>query len=116
MSPDVFAADGSWRAHYKFPAVALSSITNRVTGVALTGAMSAGGIIALVGGAEAVPMTMEMFKANAPLAVVPVLLLPPPPRPSVRPSPPPHSLDPFAAALPPRSPRVLQHYQSLCSG
>ena len=72
MSPDVFAADGSWRAHYKFPAVALSSITNRVTGVALTGAMSAGGIIALVGGAEAVPMTMEMFKANAPLAVVPV--------------------------------------------
>jgi succinate dehydrogenase (ubiquinone) cytochrome b560 subunit len=72
MSPDVFDADGSWRAHYKFPVVALSSITNRVTGVALTGAMSAGGIIALVGGAEAVPMTMEMFKANAPLAVVPV--------------------------------------------
>ena len=72
MSPDVFAADGSWRAHYKFPAVALSSITNRVTGVALTGAMSAGGVIALVGGPEAVPMTMEMFKANAPLAVVPV--------------------------------------------
>jgi len=72
MSPDVFDADGSWRAHYKFPAVALSSITNRVTGVALAGAMSAGGVVALVGGAEAVPMTMEMFKANAPLAVAPV--------------------------------------------
>ena len=71
MSPDVFAADGSWRPHYKFPAVALSSITNRVTGVALTGAMSAGGVIALVGGPEAVPMTIEMFKAHAPFAVMP---------------------------------------------
>ena len=71
MSPDVFAADGSWNPHYKFPAVALSSITNRVTGVALTGAMSAGGVIALVGGPEAVPMTIEMFKAHAPFAVMP---------------------------------------------
>lgn len=71
MSPDVFAADGSWSPHYKFPAVALSSITNRVTGVALTGAMSAGGVIALVGGSEAVPMTIEMFKAHAPFAVMP---------------------------------------------
>jgi succinate dehydrogenase (ubiquinone) cytochrome b560 subunit len=34
--------------------------------------MSTGGIIALVGGAEAVPATMELFKATAPLAVVPV--------------------------------------------
>jgi len=71
MSPDVFAADGSWSPHYKFPAVALSSITNRVTGVVLTGAMSAGGVIALVGGPEAVPMTIEMFKAHAPFAVMP---------------------------------------------
>ena len=71
MSPDGFAADGSWSPHYKFPAVALSSITNRVTGVALTGAMSAGGVIALVGGPEAVPMTIEMFKAHAPFAVMP---------------------------------------------
>ena len=51
--------------------MALSSITNRVTGVALTGAMSAGGVIALVGGPEAVPMTIEMFKAHAPFAVMP---------------------------------------------
>lgn len=71
LSPDVFAADGGWSAHYKFPPVALSSITNRVTGVVLSGAMSAGGVIALVGGPEAVPATMEAFKAAAPFAVVP---------------------------------------------
>ena len=40
MSPDVFDVDG--KTHYQFPAVALSSITNRVTGCVLSGAVGFG--------------------------------------------------------------------------
>ncbi|CEF98424.1 Succinate dehydrogenase/Fumarate reductase,transmembrane subunit [Ostreococcus tauri] len=72
LSPDVFDADGSWRAHYKFPVVALSSITNRVTGVVLSGAVSSAGVIALVGGAEAVPAVIELVKAQSPVGVAPL--------------------------------------------
>lgn len=72
LSPDVFDADGSWRAHYRFPAVALSSITNRVTGATLSGVVGVGGCVALVGGAEAVPMLIEAIKVNAPMSVVPL--------------------------------------------
>ena len=71
MSPDVFAADGGWSAHYKFPPVALSSITNRVSGIVLSGALSTGGVIALVAGPEAVPATVEAFKHAAPMLVTP---------------------------------------------
>lgn len=72
LSPDVFDADGSWRMHYRFPAAALSSIANRVTGATLSGVVGVGGCVALVGGAEAVPMLIEAIKVNAPMSVVPL--------------------------------------------
>ena len=58
-------------AHYKFPIVALSSITNRITGCVLSGAVGVGGVIACVGGPEAVPETVELFKSHFPLLVFP---------------------------------------------
>jgi len=50
----VFDVDGT--SHYKFPAVALSSITNRVTGVFLSGAVGFGGAVSALGGPEALPV------------------------------------------------------------
>lgn len=70
LSPDVLDVDGK-SAHYKFPIVALSSITNRVTGCVLSGAVGVGGVIACVGGPEAVPETVELFKSQFPLLVFP---------------------------------------------
>tara|TARA_B100001540_G_scaffold924_1_gene851 strand:+ start:165 stop:959 length:795 start_codon:yes stop_codon:yes gene_type:complete len=71
LSPDVLDVDGK-SAHYKFPIVALSSITNRITGCVLSGAVGVGGVIACVGGPEAVPETVEMFKTQFPMLVFPV--------------------------------------------
>ena len=70
LSPDVLDVDGK-SAHYKFPIVALSSITNRITGCVLSGAVGVGGVIACVGGPEAVPETVELFKSQFPLLVFP---------------------------------------------
>ena len=70
LSPDVLDVDGK-SAHYKFPIVALSSITNRVTGCVLSGAVGVGGVIACVGGPETVPETVELFKSQFPLLVFP---------------------------------------------
>ena len=70
LSPDVLDVDGK-SAHYKFPIVALSSITNRITGCVLSGAVGVGGAIACVGGPEAVPETVELFKSQFPLLVFP---------------------------------------------
>ena len=70
LSPDVLDVDGK-SAHYKFPIVALSSITNRVTGCVLSGAVGVGGVIACVGGPDAVPETVELFKSQFPLLVFP---------------------------------------------
>jgi succinate dehydrogenase (ubiquinone) cytochrome b560 subunit len=70
LSPDVIDVDGK-SVHYKFPIVALSSITNRVTGCVLSGAVGVGGVIACVGGAEAVPVTVEAFKSTFPMLVFP---------------------------------------------
>ena len=70
LRPDVLDVDGK-SAHYKFPIVALSSITNRVTGCVLSGAVGVGGVIACVGGPEAVPETVELFKSQFPLLVFP---------------------------------------------
>ena len=70
LSPDVLDVDGK-SAHYKFPIVALSSITNRITGCVLSGAVGVGGVIACVGGPEAVPETVELFKSHFPLLVFP---------------------------------------------
>ena len=70
LSPDVLDVDGK-SAHYKFPIVALSSITNRITGCVLSGAVGVGGAIACVGGPDAVPETVELFKTQFPLLVFP---------------------------------------------
>jgi len=71
LSPDVLDVDGK-SAHYKFPIVALSSITNRITGCVLSGAVGVGGVVACAGGPEAVPETVEMFKTQFPMLVFPV--------------------------------------------
>ena len=73
MSPDVFDVDGS--SHYKFPAVALSSITNRVTGVFLSGAVGFGGAVSALGGPEALPVFVELFKSTLPILVFPTKLV-----------------------------------------
>ena len=71
LSPDVLDVDGK-SAHYNFPIVALSSITNRITGCVLSGAVGVGGVVACAGGPEAVPETVEMFKTQFPMLVFPV--------------------------------------------
>ena len=55
--------DGS-STHYKFPVVALSSITNRVTGCVLSGAVGFGGVMSAVGGPEALPAFIEGYKVG----------------------------------------------------
>ena len=70
--PDVFDVDGG--AHYQFPAVALSSITNRVTGCVLSGAVGFGGAVSALGGPEALPAFVEAFKSAAPILVFPTKL------------------------------------------
>jgi succinate dehydrogenase (ubiquinone) cytochrome b560 subunit len=72
VSPDVFDVDGG--AHYQFPAVALSSITNRVTGCVLSGAVGFGGAVSALGGPEALPAFVEAFKSTAPILVFPTKL------------------------------------------
>lgn len=72
VSPDVFDVDGS--THYKFPAVALSSITNRVTGCVLSGAVAFGGCLSAVGGPEALPAFVEAYKSTVPILVYPTKL------------------------------------------
>ncbi|GHP03837.1 hypothetical protein PPROV_000259100 [Pycnococcus provasolii] len=48
ISPDIFTVDGKptpWLLHYKMPLAAISSITNRVSGVILSAAVLGGGTI-----------------------------------------------------------------------
>jgi len=66
LSPDVFASDSSWRAHYDFPIAALSSITNRVSGVVLSAAVASCGVASAIAGPEAVPHGVEALKSVAP--------------------------------------------------
>ena len=73
LSPDVLDIDGS--THYKFPIVALSSITNRVTGCVLSGAVAFGGTLSAVGGPEALPYFIEGFKSTVPFLVFPTKAL-----------------------------------------
>jgi succinate dehydrogenase (ubiquinone) cytochrome b560 subunit len=73
VSPDVFDVDG--KTHYQFPAVALSSITNRVTGCVLSGAVGFGGALSALGGPEALPSFVEAYKHAAPMLVFPTKLL-----------------------------------------
>lgn len=73
MSPDVMDIDGE-RVHYKFPVVALSSITNRVTGCVLSGGVAFGGVLSFVGGPETLPAFVEGFKSWLPFMVYPTKL------------------------------------------
>ena len=70
MSKDI---DGE-RVHYKFPAVALSSITNRVTGCVLSGGVAFGGVLSFVGGPETLPAFVEGFNSWLPFMVYPTKL------------------------------------------
>lgn len=67
ISPDVFKIDDVGM-HYKMPVAALSSITNRVTGIAMTGGMFGLAVVSLTGDAVG---TIEAAKAAAPLLVAP---------------------------------------------
>jgi len=66
VAPSIF--DNKWGVHYQWPLVALSSITNRVTGVLLTAGMGGMGAVALVGGDPTV-----MAQAIGSSAVGPVM-------------------------------------------
>jgi len=67
LSPDVLSLDGKGM-HYKMPPAAISSIVNRVTGVAMTGGMLALAGAGLTGDTVAL---IESFKALGPVAVLP---------------------------------------------
>ena len=67
LAPDVLSLDGKGM-HYKMPPAAISSIVNRVTGVAMTGGMLALAGAGLTGDTVAL---IEAFKALGPVAVLP---------------------------------------------
>ncbi|GAB4822966.1 hypothetical protein N2152v2_010012 [Parachlorella kessleri] len=67
VSPHVFEIDMK-QLHYKMPVGALSSITNRATGCALSVGAWVAGYLALTGDLAG---TIEAFKASYPLLVVP---------------------------------------------
>jgi len=69
ISPDLFGVDGS--LHYKMPVAAISSITNRVTGVAMTGGIAALAVVGLTGD---VTVAVDQFKTALPLLVFPAKL------------------------------------------
>ena len=63
--------------HYKFPPIALSSITNRVTGVMLSVGMSGVGYVSLTGdlaatieALKAVPLVLPVFKFSMSFPIV----------------------------------------------
>jgi succinate dehydrogenase (ubiquinone) cytochrome b560 subunit len=67
VSPHVFEIDYK-QMHYKFPLGAISSVTNRATGVMLSVGAGAAGWLALAGD---LPGAIAAFKASYPLLVVP---------------------------------------------
>jgi succinate dehydrogenase (ubiquinone) cytochrome b560 subunit len=67
LSPHVFEIDGK-SMHYKFPVGAISSVTNRVTGVMLSVGAGAAGWLALSGDLAS---AIVAFKAGYPLLVGP---------------------------------------------
>lgn len=70
LAPDVFEIDMKG-PHYVFPWGAVSSIANRVTGVALSAGFAAAGYIALTGD---LPGALAAFRAGHPILAVPVKL------------------------------------------
>jgi len=69
LSPHVFEIDSVTKPHYKMPLGAVSSITNRVTGVMLSVGAGAAGYVALTQGD--LGTAIESFKEAAPLLVFP---------------------------------------------
>merc|ERR1712176_388775 len=67
LSPDLFGVNGG--THYDFPIAALSSITTRITGVVLSGAIAAGGLISL--GSDPA-LAIDSFKQSFPMLVPPL--------------------------------------------
>ena len=72
LSPHVFEIDSMTQPHYKMPLGAVSSITNRVTGVMLSVGSTAAGYVALTQGD--LGMAIESFKEAVPLLVFPAKL------------------------------------------
>lgn len=68
LSPDLFKVGTVATPHYKMPPTALSSIVNRVTGLAMTGGMTGLAAVALAGDPVA---AIEAFKAGYPALVLP---------------------------------------------
>uniref|UniRef100_A0A7S2VUX9 Succinate dehydrogenase cytochrome b560 subunit, mitochondrial n=1 Tax=Chlamydomonas chlamydogama TaxID=225041 RepID=A0A7S2VUX9_9CHLO len=68
LAPDVLEMDGK-TPHYKMPWGALSSITNRVTGVALSVGFTGAGYIALTGN---LPGLVQSIAATHPILLFPV--------------------------------------------
>uniref|UniRef100_A0A7R9VHH3 Succinate dehydrogenase subunit b560 n=1 Tax=Chlamydomonas euryale TaxID=1486919 RepID=A0A7R9VHH3_9CHLO len=67
LSPDVLEIDGK-SAHYKFPLGALSSIANRITGVALSVGFMGAGYISLTGNLTA---TVAAVAGTSPILLFP---------------------------------------------
>ena len=72
ISPHVFEVDSVTKPHYAMPYGAISSICNRVTGVALSVGSGAAGYVALTQGD--LGSAIESFKEAAPLLVFPAKL------------------------------------------
>ena len=68
LSPDLFKVGTTATPHYKMPPAAISSIVNRVTGLAMTGGMTGLAVVALAGDPVA---AIEAFKAGYPALVLP---------------------------------------------
>ncbi|GBF94483.1 succinate dehydrogenase subunit b560 [Raphidocelis subcapitata] len=68
LAPDVFEIDMKG-PHYKFPFGAISSVMNRVTGVALSAGFTAAGYVALTGD---LPGALAAFRADHAVLAVPV--------------------------------------------
>jgi len=70
ISPDVFSID-QVGFHYKMPVAALTSITNRVTGLGMTGGLF--GLAVISTGGDAIG-SIEAIKTAAPLLIAPMKL------------------------------------------
>lgn len=71
VSPHVFEI-GNKGFHYRMPLNAISSITNRATGVALSVGFTAAGCIAIAGD---LPGTIDAFRASYPALIFPTKVL-----------------------------------------
>jgi succinate dehydrogenase (ubiquinone) cytochrome b560 subunit len=69
LSPDVFEVDSAVKPHYKFPYGAITSITNRVTGVVLTTGFAGAGAVSIMGD---LPATINALASTSPMLLVPL--------------------------------------------